>query len=73
MLLDFIADDSMPHQHHIDDGLAFQLELLEALKKAQKDAVIHDAATRASATSASSSEALSKYAPLPIKVRLIKL
>ena len=49
MLLDLIADDFAPHQRHIEDGLTLQLEILEALEKAQNDAAVANAAARASA------------------------
>ncbi|KAF3033195.1 hypothetical protein E8E12_003382 [Didymella heteroderae] len=50
MLLDLIADDFAPHQRHIEDGLTLQLEILEALEKAQNDAAVANAAARASAS-----------------------
>ncbi|KAF3043103.1 hypothetical protein E8E11_007905 [Didymella keratinophila] len=34
MLLDIVADGFVPHQRRLDDGLAFQLEILEALERA---------------------------------------
>lgn len=38
MLVDLIANDFVPHQRCLEDGLAFQLEIMEALEKAQKEA-----------------------------------
>jgi len=62
MLLDIVADDLVPHQRRLDDGLAFQLEILEALERAQTHAVAVKAMRYTASPSASES---SKYSETP--------
>jgi hypothetical protein len=57
MLLDIITDSFVPNQRCIEDGKAFQLEILQALEKAQTEAAVAQASMRGSATSATAGTA----------------
>ncbi|KAJ4313737.1 hypothetical protein N0V94_006801 [Neodidymelliopsis sp. IMI 364377] len=57
MLLDIITEDFVPNQRCIEDGKAFQLEILQALEKAQAEAAVAQASMRNSATSATAGTA----------------
>jgi hypothetical protein len=58
MLLGSIANDFVPYQRHLDDGLAVQLEILEALEKAQNDAAAKLTAQTSSSPTTDSGEYL---------------